>query len=84
MSRAESFDDAYRAAVLAMVASYQARRLRRTDAVWRVISMLDHGPSERTIYRWLRAAGLTDDYRGAAREDRKLSRRIGNIFGGAD
>lgn len=78
MSEGECFDEAYRGAVLAMVASYEARRLRRRHAVWRVISMLDHGPSERTIYRWLRAAGLTADYRGLAAADRAISRRLGS------
>lgn len=78
MSRCDSFDEAYRAAVLAMVASYQALRLRRTHAVWRVICMLDHGPSKRTIYRWLRDAGLTNDYRGVAQEDRAIRRRTGS------
>ncbi len=80
MSRCDSFNEAYRAAVLAMVASYQARRLRRTHAVWRVISMLDHGPSERTIYRWLSASGLTTDYRGVAAADRAWRRQTGGVW----
>ncbi len=81
MSQRRNFDDADRAAVLAMVASYQSRGLRRADAVWRAVRLAGYEPTERTVYRWLRAAGLTTDYRGLAAADYAISRRIGSPMG---
>lgn len=78
MSRRRSFDDADRAAVLATVASYQSQGMSRTYAVWRASRLARYEPTERTIYTWLRAAGLTTDYRGLVAADRAVRRRIGS------